>query len=81
MHCFLRTGFVLAQQIKKLSQDKSCTKEAIHAILSVAVIKERNVVIKHEILMQYFPADVSDAEVESLIVRLLEEYRRKRGGL
>ncbi len=70
-----------AHQIKKLSQDKSCTKEAIHAILSVAVIKERNVVIKHEVLMQYFSADVSDAEVESLIVRLLEEYRRKRGGL
>ncbi|MCR5604392.1 MAG: ParB/RepB/Spo0J family partition protein [Lachnospiraceae bacterium] len=70
-----------AHQIKKLSQDKSCTKEAIHAILSVAVIKERNVVIRHEVLMQYFSADVSDAEVESLIVRLLEEYRRKRGGL
>lgn len=70
-----------AQQIKKLSQDKACTKEAIHAILSVATIKERNVVIKHEVIMQYFPADVSDAEVESLIVRLLDEYRKKHGGI
>ena len=70
-----------AQQIKKLSQDKACTKEAIHALLAVAGVKERNVVIKHEVIMQYFPADVSDAEVESLIVRLLEEYRKKHGGM
>ena len=70
-----------AQQIKKLSQEKTCTKEAIHALLAVAGIKERNVVIKHEVIMQYFPADVSDAEVESLIVRLLKEYRKKHGGM
>jgi len=69
-----------AQQIKKLSQDGACTKEAIHALLAVATIKERNVVIKHEVIMQYFPADASDAEIESLIVRLLEEYHRKHGG-
>ena len=44
-----------AQQIKKLSQEKRCTKEALHALLAVASIKERNVVIKHEVIMQYFP--------------------------
>ena len=70
-----------AHQIKKLSQEKSCTKEALHALLSVASIKERNVVIKHEVIMQYFPAEVSDAEIESLIVRLLEDYRKKHGGI
>ena len=70
-----------AQQIKKLSQEKRCTKEALHALLAVASIKERNVVIKHEVIMQYFSADVSDAEIESLICRLLEEYRQKRGGM
>ena len=70
-----------AHQIKKLSQEKSCTKEALHALLSVASIKERNVVIKHEVIMQYFPAEVSDAEIESLIVRLLEDHRKKHGGI
>ena len=70
-----------AQQIKKLSQEKRCTKEALHALLAVASIKERNVVIKHEIIMQYFPAEASDAEIESLIVRLLDEYSKKRGGV
>ena len=70
-----------AQQIKKLSQEKRCTKEALHALLAVANIKERNVVIKHEIIMQYFPAEASDAEIESLIVRLLDDYRKKHGGV
>lgn len=70
-----------AQQIKKLSQEKRCTKEALHALLAVASIKERNVVIKHEIIMQYFPAEASDAEIESLIVRLLDDYRKKHGGV
>ncbi len=70
-----------AQQIKKLSQEKRCTKEALHALLAVTSIKERNVVIKHEIIMQYFPAEASDAEIESLIVRLLDDYRKKHGGV
>ena len=70
-----------AQQIKKLSQEKKCTKEAIHAVLTVVGIKERNVVIKHEVIMQFFSADTSDAEIESLIVRLLTDYRKKRGGV
>ena len=70
-----------AQQIKKLSQEGNCTKEALHALLKVAGIKERNVTIRHEVIMQYFSADTSDAEIESLICRLLEEHRRKHGGV
>ena len=69
-----------AQQIKKMSQEKRCTKDALHALLKITKIKERNVVIKHEIIMQYFSAETSDAEIESLIVRLLEENSRKHGG-
>ena len=70
-----------AQKIKKLSQEKKCTKESIHTVLKVVGINERNVVIKHEIIMQYFSSDTSDAEIESLIVRLLEEHRRKHEGI
>ena len=70
-----------AQQIKKLSQEKRCTKEALHALLAVASIKERNVVIKQEVSMQVFPAEASDAEIESLIVRLLADYRKTHGGV
>ena len=70
-----------AQQIKKMSQEKRCTKDALHALLKITKVKERNVVIKHEIIMQYFSAETSDAEIESLIVRLLEENSRKHGGV
>ena len=70
-----------AQQIKRLSQEGRCNKDTLHALLMVSTVKERNVVIKHEIIMQYFSADTSDAEIESLIVRLLEEYSRKHGGV
>ena len=70
-----------AQQIKKLSQEKNCTKESIHTVLKVVGYVERNVVIRHEIIMQYFSSDTSDAEIESLIVRLLEEHRRKHEGI
>ncbi len=69
-----------AQEIKRLSQENSCTRERIYSLLNSTGIKERNVLIRHEIIMQYFPADVSDAEIESLICRLLEDYHKKRGG-
>ena len=68
-----------AQQIKKLSQEGSCTKESIHAVLKVVGIKERNVVIKQEVIMKYFSADTSEDEIERIICGLLEEYGRKRG--
>ena len=69
-----------AQQIKRLSQEGNCTKESIHAILTVAEIKERNVVIRQEIIMRYFSADTSEQEIERIICGLLEEYQAKRGG-
>ena len=70
-----------AQQIKRLSQEGRCTRESIHAILTVAGFKERNVVIRQEIIMQYFSADTSDEEIARVICRLLDEYRKRRGGI
>ena len=63
-----------AQQIKRLSSEGMCTKEAIHAILVVAPIKDRSVTIKEEKIMQYFPSDTSSEEIERTIYRLLEEW-------
>ena len=68
-----------AQQIKRLSQDGACTKESIHAVLKVVGIKEKNVVIKQEVIMKYFSADTSEEEIERVICGLLEEYGRRRG--
>lgn len=70
-----------AQQIKRLSQDNSCTKESIRSVLTVAGIKDRNVVIRQEVIMRYFSADTSDEEIERIICRLLEERSRKMEGI
>ena len=69
-----------AQQIKRHSQDGSCTKESIHAILTVAAIKEKSVVIRQDVIMRYFSADTSEEEIERVICRLLDEYRRRNEG-
>ena len=70
-----------AQQIKRLSSEGMCTKEAIHAILAVAPIKDRSVTIKEEKIMQFFSSDMSNEEIEKIIYRLLEEWSEgKRKG-
>ena len=73
-------SLVQAQQIKLLGQEKRCTRESVHAILTVADIKEKRVVIRQEVIMQYFSADTSEEEIERIICGLLDEYKR-RGGL
>ena len=70
-----------AQQIKRLSQENSFTKESIRSVLTVAGIKDRNVVIRQEVIMRYFSADTSDEEIERIICRLLEERSRKMEGI
>ena len=52
-----------ARQIKCLSNDGMCTKEAIHAILVVAPVKDRKVTIKQEKIMKFFSPDMSDKEI------------------
>ena len=70
-----------AQLIKRLSSDGMCTKEAIHAILVVAPIKDRSVTIKEEKIMQFFSSDTSNEEIEKIIYQLLEEWSEgKRKG-
>jgi len=63
-----------AQQIKRLSSEGMCTKEAIHAILTVTPIKDRSVTIKEEKIMQFFSSDMSNEEIERTIYRLLEQW-------
>ncbi len=67
-----------AQQIKKLSQDKAFTRNALYALLTSKEVKERTVVLKNDVLRRFFPEETGDREIEALIVRLLEEYRGKQ---
>lgn len=69
-----------AKQIKRLSNDGMCTKEAIHAILVVAPEKDRRVTIKQEKIKKFFSADMSDKEIEDTIYRVLEEWYLSQKG-
>ena len=64
-----------AKNLKKLSQDGMCTKEAIHAILFVEQVPERTVTIKHDRLSQYFSAEYTNEQIESIIFSLLDGWK------
>lgn len=64
-----------AKNLKKLSQDGMCTREAIHAILFVEQVPERTVTIKHDRLSQYFSAEYTNEQIESIIFSLLDDWK------
>ena len=68
-----------AQQLKKLSQDKVFTKESVHAVMVVAPVKERRITIKQDVIYRYFNPETSDEDIEKVICKLLEEWRKKGG--
>ena len=68
-----------AQQLKKLSQEQTYTKDAVCEILSSSTDKERKFIIKHKIISRYFPPDTTDEEIESIICTLLDEWQRNGG--
>lgn len=64
-----------AKNLKKLSQDGMCTKEAIHAILFVEQVPERTVTIKHNRLSQYFSSEYTNEQIENIIFSLLDDWK------
>ena len=70
-----------AKQLRQLALDDAFTKEAVHALLVVAPIKERKVTISQEIIYRYFDPDTSDEDIEKTICSLLEEWQKKGGKL
>ena len=64
-----------AKNLKTLSQDGMCTREAIHAILFVEQVPERTVTIKHDRLSQYFSAEYTNEQIESIIFSLLDDWK------
>lgn len=68
-----------AQQLKRLSQEQTYTKDAVCEILSSSTDKERKFTIKHKIISRYFPPDTTDEEIESIICTLLDEWQRNGG--
>lgn len=68
-----------AQRLKKLSQDGKCTLEAMCAVMDEQKKGERDkIVIKDDVLKKYFPKSYTPKQMESTIIKLLEQWQRKR---
>lgn len=68
-----------AQRIKKLSQENQCSYEAIFDIIGEEKKAEMNhVTLKNEVLRKYFPRSYTPKQMEDTILRLLEQWQKKR---
>lgn len=68
-----------AQRLKKLSQDGKCTLEAMCAVMDEQKKEELDkVVIKNDVLKKYFPKSYTPEQMESTIIKLLEQWQKRR---
>ena len=68
-----------AQRLKKLSQEGSCTGEAMQDILGEVKKGElARVAFKSEQLRKYFPKSYSPKQMQDTIIKLLEQWQKKR---
>ncbi len=68
-----------AQRLKKLSQEKKCTPEAMKEIMSEVKKGDlSHVTFKADDLRKYFPKSYTPAQMENTIIKLLEQWQKKR---
>lgn len=68
-----------AQRIKKLAQSKEYSLEKVEEIMSEEKKSELDhVTIKNEVLRKYFPKSYTPKQMEDTIVKLLEQWQKKR---
>lgn len=68
-----------AQRLKKLSQEGKCSYDAIFAIMGEVKKDELDkVTIKNDVLRKYFPRSYTPKQMEDTIIKLLEQWQRKR---
>ncbi len=68
-----------AQRLKKLSQEGGCTLEAMQEILGEVKKGDlERVAFKSEQLRKYFPKSYSPKQMQDTIIRLLEQWQKKR---
>lgn len=70
---------VQSAQIKELYKNGSLTPVVLADLLKQEKSKERKVVFNSKKLDSYFAPDMSSGDIESLIISLLEEWKRKGG--
>lgn len=64
-----------AKQIREASEQGNISREFIISVLLQVKVKERKFVLTEETLMEYFPEDMSDEEIENIIIELLEKWK------
>lgn len=68
-----------AQQLKKLSQEGSCTLETMCEVMNEVKKAELDrVVFKANDLRKYFPKSYTSQQMEDTILRLLEQWQKRR---
>lgn len=68
-----------AKRIKKLAQDETFTTETIVAIMGEEKKSELDTVtIKNDTLRKYFPRSYTPKQMEDTIIKLLEQWQKKR---
>ena len=68
-----------AKRIKKLAQDGTFTTETVVAIMGEEKKSELDTVtIKNETLRKYFPRNYTPKQMEDTIIKLLEQWQKKR---
>lgn len=68
-----------AQRMKKLSQEGSCSLVAMCEIMNEVKKGELDhVTIRNDVLRKYFPKSYTPKQMEDTIIRLLEQWQRKK---
>lgn len=68
-----------AQRMKKLSQSGECTLDAMCEIMNEVKKEELGkVTIKNDVLRKYFPRSYTPKQMEDTIIKLLEQWQKKR---
>ena len=68
-----------AQRLKNLSRDGKCTLEAMCAVMSEEKKSDLDhVTIKQDVLKRYFPKNYTPKQMEDTIIRLLDQWQKKR---
>ena len=68
-----------AQRIKKLSQEGQCSYESIYDVMGEEKKADMDkVTIKNDVLRKYFPKSYTPRQMEETILKLLEQWQKKR---
>ena len=68
-----------AQRLKKLSQSGECTQDAMYKVMSEEKKDELDrITLKSDVLRKYFPRSYTPVQMEQIIIKLLEQWQKKR---